>query len=482
MKLTLTHGSEQDILNCKVSYDGKFLTENSFEPQHSSSPLALAPPKSLSYKQKSALRAAYYWINTYLTESSYSPSVKIQSVLEAIYSLEQIQAWELIQEILVFQLNPEGKYPLHQQFRKWGFAKEQLALYQVLLGKINSAFDLLCLNGLGFAQAQLGDYPNATYYFSQCLSLGHQQENDMAINQALYGLGYCHMYWGKHHQAIAYFKQQLNKLKIIQKKEEISFELVREQGRALAGIGYCMYFTRRYQQGIEYNQRSLEISQRYQDIETQWIAWGSLALIYSQLGSSKQAVACFQERLKLDHEQIDEYHQILAQIDLGASYCYQRQFSNAIQSLESALKQSKHRNFIRGECQAFRLLGFIYSWQGKSEQAIETLEKGLLIAQQFHYLHYQSQIYALLSYVYSGSNRLKQSIHYAHKSIHIAHRIHSNNSLYKAGGIVALGIAQLQSGKFWSGFLLILKSVIILPPWKHEDSKILLALIYKRFK
>ena len=472
--LSIVSSSSTELLTCHAAETGQALRYMCV----TTLPSAQVPEtlRGLTYREKGLLRSAYFWLQKVNLPTA-KPSERIHCILEAIYSLKTLHAWDLLYELFSFRLSHSLEFPIHQYLGKIGFFKEQVELYQSLNGKIDVDLDIACTKGLGFANTELGNYPTAIQNFQTSLTLASDSGNQIEMMSTLFGLGYCHTHWGRYGLAIKYYKQHLSWFNRLSSDSQAEFKP--ELSKALAGLGYCMYFMRRFRKGIRYNKQALELSIELKDTETQWIVLGSLALIYAQLGQHSVASEYYQQRLSLQLSSVSEFQKIGAYIDMGLFYCYQRDFTKAISSFETALKEGEKRHFLLVQCQALRLLGFMHCWQGNTELALNYLNKGLLLTQQGQYPHHQSLICSLLSYIYSGENRLQEALQYARQAIYLADTIHFKNNLYEASGLIVLGVAKMHQGKLL-GLRHIIFAFIKFPPWKSSDSKLLIALLYKR--
>ncbi|MEH2139326.1 tetratricopeptide repeat protein [Nostoc sp.] len=95
------------------------------------------------------------------------------------------------------------------------------------------------------------------------------------------------------------------------------------------------------------------------------------------------------------------------------------------------------------------------------------------------YPHHESQSLSQFSYLHSALGEIPQAIDYGEQALAIAQNV--NNSLFKGIALAVLGLAYLEAGKFVHSLRFIVASFIALPPWRGGDSKLLLALILKRF-
>lgn len=478
--VSLQTWTEQELLSCSLSTNGSLVRAQYLGLSPKEAESSSVQVKKLTPREKAHLRAAYYWLNQYQPKNTESPLEQVKGLLESAYYLQEIGAWELVSEILNVAPSQTHLQPFHQQLGTWGYFREQINVYQPLVGKVNSSLDHLCLNGLGNAHTYLSQYSLAVSYHQQNLNLAVSDDNCLAQLTALSGLGECYMLWGKYDLAEKCLLKHLALIPLVERHSFLCEKVDRAKSRALSLLSYVMYFLRRYRQGVQYGQQSLKLARSTEDFQSEWMALGAMALSYSQLGKHQKAMTCLKERFQKRHQNPDRHQKLIALIDLGATYCYQLDFEAAITCLEEVIDCAKEIGNVRGQCQASMLLGFIYCWQDRGQLSLSRSEQCLILAQQSKYFHFESQAYSQISYVYSSLGKNNKAVIYAKKALNAARKIEFDNTLYKACGLMALGLSKIQQKNFFTGFKTIIASFTTLPPWAASDSKLILALFVKR--
>ena len=111
-------------------------------------------------------RAISNWLTQYQPPSNASNLDKIKGYIEAFYHLCELEDWEKCWTIIYSRLNLINQEELHNQLGIWGYAQEQIKLYEKLIGKVNLEQEGICFTGLGNAHKDLGRYEQAIdYYF-----------------------------------------------------------------------------------------------------------------------------------------------------------------------------------------------------------------------------------------------------------------------------------------------------------------------------
>jgi tetratricopeptide (TPR) repeat protein len=541
--LQLQSLTEAALLNCGIAPAGQWV-----QPHQTPS---IRPP---TFQEKANLRASFYWINLYRPQPESSPQKNVQGYLEAVQHLIQIEAWDLVQQILSLPISnintqslPEleshrpGQVPrleesgadleglmdsettsvalntsifittteteqeidttcspsnqtdqqttqtFHQQLGIWGFYREQIEIYQTLLGKISPELDCLYLEDLGHAYTCVCDYEAAISCYRQLLNLANQFQNQLTEAKALGGLGRCYTFWGQYQIARQYCHQQLKLLGSIhssslenthQNAENIQECIQTERGRTLTALGYLAYFRKQPREAICYCQESLAIAQLLQDTQTEWYALGGLAIAYSQLGKHSQAIAALETQSQQPH--LNAYQANASLLNLATAYLYQFNFPAVIECQQQLIDRSRKSGDIRSQCYALIYIAFIYFVQNKDPQAIEPLQQSLVIAQQFRYRQLESQALAILACIYSRQQECQKAMDYAQQALAITQSQEDMIPRYVAFVHAALGFTHFAQGNIWSGLRAFIASFLILPPWSSKDGKFMLVVILKR--
>lgn len=483
--------TEAEAFNCRFTSAGQLVLD-------STHPLQQQP----TLFQKAHLRAAIYWLEHYQGDQYTTPAEQVRGYLEAAHHLEQLQAWDLIRQILFVPIHVEGKAQaqvLHKQLGDWGFYREQIALCQSLLQRINTKLDCFCLNTLGYAHTHLCQFSTAASYFERLLQLAQQIQNKKAQAEALGGLGLCYSSWGQYQRAWSYCQQQLRVLAQIEKygstlaasEEPLStfqskldqeidctWSVQVQRGQALAILGYLeIYHLRRFRKAVHYCQEALVIASSLGDQQTQWYALGRLAVANALLGKQQKALEALQQQYQQRHHNQNCRQVSTMLINLGMVYCYQRNFQAAITCAKELLEITQQSGDVSFQSYALLSLSFIQIWQDEVQLAMETTQQCLRISRQCDYSHHESQSLSHLSYLYSALGETVRAINYGEQALVIAQDL--SNS-FRGIALAVLGLAYLEAGKYGRCLHYIFASFRVVPPWQGGDSKLLLALIYKR--
>jgi tetratricopeptide (TPR) repeat protein len=207
---------------------------------------------------------------------------KVRGYVEAFHHLCELPAWKGAIKILGNRIDSTFSDELHLQLAVWGYYREQIHLYNRLLGKAEPRMNLVFLIGLGNAYFSLSNYDMAFKYYQQSLTaaraIGERQEEGAALN--LLGVTYCFM--GNYPQAITYNQQAL---KVAQEVGDRKGE-----GSSLCNLGLAYYYLSDYLKALEYHQQELKIVQETGNRQGEARAFGNIGNIYCSFGEYSQAI------------------------------------------------------------------------------------------------------------------------------------------------------------------------------------------------
>lgn len=93
-------------------------------------------------------RAIINWLTKYKPKTNAYNLDLVKGLIETFYHLCEVKDWEKASDILAVQLNTTSNQQLHNELFIWSYYREQIPLYEKLLGKINPIVDRNCFNAL----------------------------------------------------------------------------------------------------------------------------------------------------------------------------------------------------------------------------------------------------------------------------------------------------------------------------------------------
>ncbi|MDA0212911.1 MAG: tetratricopeptide repeat protein [Cyanobacteria bacterium FC1] len=199
------------------------------------------------------------WLTEYENKPESSNLEQVRSYLEVFHHLCEIEAWETAVKILFTDLSICSDRPLHKQLETWGYYQEQINCYEKILNKVNSEYNFILLQGLGYAYCYLGNPEISIKYYQNLLDIAYGRLNKTMQAQAHGGLGRVY-YWclGKYKIAVREYRKQLSIAREINDFEQ--------EAQALDGLGsiYCEFF--QFRKSIDYKKQALLIARRIKNL------------------------------------------------------------------------------------------------------------------------------------------------------------------------------------------------------------------------
>lgn len=459
--------TEVESLSCGFSSGGKLIKWSD------ATDIRLLTPR-----EKAHLRAASYWHKTFQEECEKTDLEKIQVFLEAAYHLRQMKAWELTSQLLFIQVKTEKNLFLYQQLGNYGLFQEQIDCYLILLGKVSKNFDYFCLKELGDAYINICKYNNAVSIFQDLLQLAYQNNKTLSKAQALEGLGLCYSYLGDNKIGLNLCKQSLRSLEEPQDRPFQDLELRQQKAKTLVTASFIAVYLRKYHQARHYALEALAIARQNNDQRTEWFALARLATCYCQLGQRKKAFQYIDQQYKKRHE-IKDLRQINIMLTCFCVItCSLQKFDLAIDAIQEGIELQKRVGDTNRQYHLLSMLGYIYLWRNEYSSAISCFQECISQSKRYGYRGYQAMALAQLSYLYSGIGNLEYAQKLARQSLSISR--HFENSLNKASSLAALSLIYFHKGKLFQCISLIVKSFMVVSPITSGDSRVILALLFKR--
>ncbi|MTJ51537.1 tetratricopeptide repeat protein [Anabaena sp. UHCC 0253] len=395
---------------------------------------------------------------------------KINRYLQVFHHLCEVAEWQKAGQVLSFC--PISK-ALHEQLRIWGYYRKQIELYQALLGKVNSDYDMICLYGLGRAFYNLSDYDQSLNYYQELLKLARLINNRQAEGLVLGGFGEIQYIKQNCSQGIAYLQQQLDISREIGDREQ--------EGYALNGLGYFYYFwglnqgkENYQQQGLNYLLQALDIVRNLGNEEIESLCLSNLSQIYLNRGQYDQVLIYLLPQLEICKRSNDIFSKYFVLEILGECYVMLKQPNQAIKYMQEALMVTRERGDKFHERIILNDLGVLYCYNLKRyQEALFYFEKALEIMQKLNLKGYPATTAVNLSVCYSYLKNQQQSIFY----LNMAQSLVAKSDSLEEKGLVIMATANSYwlRDKIWYkawGIFLAIKSLIIIPPWRSANGRL----------
>lgn len=198
-------------------------------------------------------------------------------------------------------------------------------------------------------------------------------------------------------------------------------EMLMAYADATAYIGTLRYDLRRERKGQL--EAALSAAARRGHHAVQSMALNNLGLAYASLGETRQAIACYEQRLAIARERGDRPGEGSALNNLGNAYADLGEVRRAIDFYEQRLDIARELGDRRGEGQTLGNLGNAYRHLGELKQAITFYEQWLAIVQEMGDRQGEGQALGNLGTAYKYLDELEQATAFYEQRLAIAYEL-----------------------------------------------------------
>lgn len=410
------------------------------------------------------------WLTEYEPKPDSSNLEQVRGYLEAFDHLCEVSDWEKASKILFIRSNHaiNNKHKnLHEQLFTWGYYQEQIDLYGRLLDKLNPELNCILLHGLGRAYGYLGQPQTAIEFHQRQLDIARKINNRKAEVTALGGLSRIYNWCLAEFQiAIDYCQQQLAIAREIGDREQ--------EIQALDWLGGISGEKADFQKAIKYRQEALVIARDMGDSEMEVVILGGLGATYSTMGQPRKGIEYLQQVLDITQKTGNRRQEWAAMTNLGIAYMVLNQNETAIDLLQKALVIIRNLGDKVGETVTLDNLCVTNLILKKYDIAIGYCKASLNIYRKVGILLGNGYTLTNLSYCYGCIKEHRKAISYSNKAIKIARQ--TNNQYLKGLALAVLANAYWHKGDYILGLILIARSMLIVPPWKGVNGRLIFKL------
>ncbi|MBD2310174.1 tetratricopeptide repeat protein [Desertifilum sp. FACHB-1129] len=460
--------SEKDLVNIACDRAGSlllFCPQNSLSQSSQESTEACLQNQSirrLKFKEKSHIKAAFYWLKLYQPSSESSSLETIKGYIEAIHHFCEIEAWQEALKILLHPIKTYQATPLHEYVGMIGYYSEQIKIYLNILGKLDERWDCIWLNQLGNAYFNISQYEKSLETYERQQKLARKLKNTLLEAKAFGGMGIVCCCKSQLKEATHFHQTQLE----IARQNRYESEEI-EALNGLANV-YLRQFKEKkvfalYKEIIKKSQNTENFNLKLKGIKL-------VGYAYLHFGRLNKLALYIEELQNLLESGLDLYSKWEI-LDLMLSYyVYKGQYETARLCLEQAEQviEKISNNWAKARITAH--WGVYYIYLKQYDRAIDKLSQSLGLIRQFS--DSLSIIYNLcnLSYCYSSLNQPHIALQYANEALSLATCPSINQHQEKA--LAAIAYVHWQQRKYIKGLLLVAYVLWLVPPWKSRSSQV----------
>ncbi|MFP4296495.1 MAG: tetratricopeptide repeat protein [Spirulinaceae cyanobacterium] len=454
--LDLQSLNQQDLPNLCYNAAGKLILASTIDAE------IVSPFRKPNLQEKAHLRLAFYWLKVYQPDENASNLEKVRGYVEAFYHFCQISAWSVAWQVLQLPVTTGKKFC--EQFKQWGYYREQVEIYPALLGKINSETDCNLYDYLGNAYYSLGQAQKALETYQQQLDLAQQIQSPYFEASALNGLGLTLGQLGQYKQAITYHQKELEIAK------SLNNPILTIQ--ALRGLGIAHGRNINYQKAVFYLKQALALSEQQNNDNLSNLISISLGEYLIYFGKPKLGLTYLELALAF-FEENNGSHEICHTLQCCSSaFLSQNQSENSWDCLSKALEISKRENYYSEVAVILNNIGIQQAYfQKKYDAAIPSFKECHWYYKVTNNQRIVSIILSNISYCYGCLKQTSIATRYAKKAIALARKYQNKEA--EAIGLAILGNAYWHSGKRIIGISLALRAATMLPPWRSANGKLI---------
>jgi len=223
-------------------------------------------------------------------------------------------------------------------------------------------------NNLAYAQKELGEIEEATFYYQQALAIC-PVEDERGNSAIIHNFATLYMDQGEIDQAIALYQQSL----------EIKEKIGDVQGKASNLHCLAMIYANQGEidHAIALYQQSLEITEKIGDVKTKASTLNNLAGIYADQGEIDQAIDLYQQSLEITEKIGNVQGKAATLHQLAILYANQGEIDQAIALYQQSIEITEKIGDVKTKAATLHQLAGLYANRGEIDQAIALYQQSI---------------------------------------------------------------------------------------------------------
>lgn len=392
----------------------------------------------------------------------------VQGVVEACHHCHQLGRWYLAYQLACWPVG-DAPLPLHEQLAQWGYYRALAELFQPLLGQLNPAVDLHCLDCLGRAYHGLGELSVARYYHQQQLQLAQGRGALAGEMAAHWGLGM--LARSQDQKLVAYEHFQRHYALACQLGDR------RQQAKALCQLGDIFTPYEDSPQRIVKLQEALTLAQALGDRELQQEVQFVLGINYFWRKQYPEARVCLEVLRSEAYCCQNSPLELRALVHLSMTYYFLDMREEALVGFHEALGRVRQPHSLGSELFVLHNTSvFLSSYQLDLPVAIAYSQRTLAIAAKLNNINCLVRIQAQLASLYALEGELTHATKAIQQVMDLYHQYRDRTSAEDKSIVMAyLAQARWVMGQRLQAIGHLLHAFALFPPWQNPNGQLILG-------
>lgn len=211
---------------------------------------------------------------------------------------------------------------------------------------------------------------------NRCRVLATEQNNLLALSNALLNIGRAHYYQGEYQNALRRYQEAL----VV--AQEIGDNVL--IANSLNNIGVLYFVWGEHDLALEYYLRTLALRLEANDQKGAGHCYNNIAGLHNTAGRIPSALEYFEKALKIFHDLNERSFEASTMNNLGLLNFDQGQYEEAMAYLRKALVLEREIKDRQGESLSLNNMGMVLTKQGRFDEARELYDEALIIRRQIN--------------------------------------------------------------------------------------------------
>ena len=316
---------------------------------------------------------------------------------------------------------------LHANARRQGNYPQALAIFRLAQRVGEQVGDQVAVSnalmGIGYVYSSQGDYAKALEHFEKCMPMLESQGDKAGVSRALNNIGNVYRYQGDYAEALEYYGKSLAMSESLGDKSGIA--------NALGNIGVVHSIQGNLARALYYYKKSLAVDEAAGDKLGIAINMGNIGVIHRKQGAYEQALEHYRKSHAVS-EAIDDKVGIAQMLNnIGNVHRFKDDYAQALECYRKSLAIREGLGDNRGIASALQAIGSAHELQGDYARALEYYQKGLSMDEAMGDKDGIASELCLIGVVHRKQGRYSEALDFAERATTIARQIGAFDVLWE---------------------------------------------------